>query len=78
MKRRVFEKLFNSVCPEYKIINYRLLDKYEMSDDGEFYEVTPTTDIDLMFKSGERRDINEVIRDMERFTGSNIIFFVMN
>ena len=73
MKQKIFEKFFKDLCPNYKIVDYRLMDRHKSDDGNTFVKMSSAIDISIK-TSDSNETVKEMIGQMERTLGIDIIY----
>jgi hypothetical protein len=74
MKQKIFEKFFKDFCPNYKIVDYSLNERFKLDDDNEFVKMSSAIDITIDRLSDSNESIGEMIGHMERTLGIDIMY----
>lgn len=73
MKQKIFEKFFKDLCPNYKIVDYNLMERFK-TDDGDLF-VKMSSAIGISIKTSDSDEtVREMIGQMERTLGIDIIY----
>jgi len=74
MKQKIFEKFFKEFCPNYKIVDYNLNERFKYDDSGKFVKMSSAVDITVSPVSHSDESIGEMIGHMERTLGIDIMY----
>jgi hypothetical protein len=74
MKQKIFEKFFKDFCPNYKIVDYNLMERFKSDDGDEFVKMSSVVDITINRVSDSDETVSEMVSEMERTLGIDIIY----
>jgi hypothetical protein len=72
MEQKKFEKILHTLYPDLKIVNYSLLERYDIGDDGEFNnKINPAIFVEVVGKSDSYGF--SISEDIRRMTGIEVV-----
>jgi hypothetical protein len=74
MKQKMFEKFFKDFCPNYKIVDYRLMERHKSDDGNTFVKMSSAVDITINRVSDNDESVSVMVGRMERALGIVIIY----
>lgn len=74
MKQKIFEKFFKDFCPNYKIVDYNLMERFKSDDGDEFVKMSSVVDITINRVTDSDETVGKMISEMERTLGIDIIY----
>jgi hypothetical protein len=74
MKQKIFEKFFKDFCPNYKIVDYNLMERFKTDDGNSFVKMSSAIDITINRISNSDESVSVMIGQMERALGIDIIY----
>jgi len=74
MKQKIFEKFFKNFCPNYKIVDYNLMERFKSEDGNEFVRISSLVNITITMVSDNGESVDKNISQMERMLGIDIIY----
>ena len=77
MKQKIFEKFFKDFCPNYKIVDYSLMERFKSDDGDEFIKMSSVVDITINKVSDGDETVSKMISEMERTLGIDIIYVLV-
>jgi hypothetical protein len=70
MKRKLFEKVLNTISPKSVIINYDVIKKFQLSESGEWVFDTPAIFVSVTHEPNQ--SLYDLMSDLELYTGTEV------